>query len=304
VKGPRELAIALPTRLNNLARWRGIRWWIPLLAFPAVVVLTWDVYWVLRQFINMAVAWDRAAVDFHHLASAAAARDPYAVETYRWSPVAIWALMAITPLGITAWRAAQLVTVLTLRDWRAIAFVLVSAPFWMDVTSGQAMTFVTVAAWHALRGSRIGTWIFLAFCVLMPRPLMLPVLAWLLWKRADLRLGFAVLVVAHGIAVLATGFGPDWVARLLASSSELRHVNNLAPSRFIGVAWVPIGLVIAGWLTWRGRLGLASLAASPYVFPYYLLMLILELIPRRVLVGDRRSERGLSRRSVRGLTAS
>lgn len=304
MKDPRELTVALPTRLGDLARWHGIRWWIPLLAFPAVVLLTWDAYWVLRQFINMAVAWDGAAVDFHHLASAAAASNPYAVETYRWSPVAIWALVLITPLGITAWRAAQLVTVFTLRDWRAIALVLVSAPFWMDVTSGQAMTFVAVAAWHAVRGSRVGTWIFLTFCVLMPRPLMLPVLVWLLWKRPNLRLGFAVLVVVHGVAVLATGLGPDWVARLVASSSELRHVNNLAPSRFIGAAWIPVGFAIAGWLTWRGRLGLASLAASPYVFPYYLLMLILELIPGRVLAGDRVPERDGTRRSVRGLTAT
>ena len=38
-----------------------------------------------------------------------------------------------------------------------------------------------------------------------------------------------------------------------------------------------IGLPLAAWLTWKGRLGLASLAASPYWLPYYLLMLLLEL---------------------------
>jgi len=45
----------------------------------------------------------------------------------------------------------------------------------------------------------------------------------------------------------------------------------------MGSLWVPIGLVLAAWLTWRGRLGFASLAASPYWLPYYLFMPFLEL---------------------------
>lgn len=262
---------------------RSVRWWIPLLAIPAVVLLTWNAYWVLRQFINLSVAYDRAAVDWHHLASATAAMNPYSVESFRWSPLAWWGLHLVVPLGLTAWRLAQLAAVFTLRDWRVIVLVLISAPFWMDVTSGQAMTFVAVVAWHAVSGSRIGSWIFLALALLMPRPLMLPVLIWLLWKRPGLRGGFALMVAVSTVAVVASGLGPDWGARLLQSSSEVQHVNNLAPSRWIGGAWVPIALALAAWLTIRGRLGLASLAASPYLFPYYLLMGILELLPRRIL---------------------
>lgn len=261
----------------------SVRWWIPLLAFPAVILLTWNAYWVLRQFINLAVAYDGAAVDWHHLAAATAASNPYSIESFRWSPVAWWGLHLVVPLGLTTWRTAQLAAVLTLRDWRAIVVVLLSAPFWMDVTSGQVMTFVAVAAWHAVRGGRIGTWAFLALALLVPRPLMLPVLIWLLWQRPGLRGGLAVLVVVSGLAVIASGLGADWVQRLLQSGSEIHHVNNLAPSRWIGGAWVPIGLALAAWLTLRGRLGLASLAASPYLFPYYLLMGILELLPRRVV---------------------
>lgn len=49
---------------------------------------------------------------------------------------------------------------------------------------------------------------------------------------------------------------------------------------------MPIDFALAGWLTLPGRLGPASLAASPYVFPYYLLMAILEFLPRRVLDGE------------------
>jgi hypothetical protein len=46
---------------------------------------------------------------------------------------------------------------------------------------------------------------------------------------------------------------------------------------FLGAAWVPIGLALAAYLTIRGRLGLASLAAAPYWFGYYLVFVLLEM---------------------------
>jgi hypothetical protein len=268
---------------------RSIRWWLPLLAFPAVALLTWNAYWVIRQFIHLAVVWDGSAIDWLHLQDASRAANPYDQEWFRWSPVAAWLLKPVTALGITGWRALQLASVLTLRDRRAIALVLISAPFWMDVVSGQAITFVAVAAWHAVRGSRIGMVLFIAFALLAPRPLLLPVLVWLLWKRPEARVWFGALLVIHTVLVLASGLTGDWIARLLATSSEVTHVNNMAPSQWIGWVWAPIGLAIAAWFTWRGRLGIASIAASPYVFPYYLLMLILELRPRDAELGQARS---------------
>ena len=41
------------------------------------------------------------------------------------------------------------------------------------------------------------------------------------------------------------------------------------------------GLALAVWLTWQGRLGFASLAASPYWLPHYLLMGLLEAQPNK-----------------------
>jgi hypothetical protein len=261
---------------------QGLRWWFPLLAFSAVIVLTLDAYWIARQFLDMSVAYDGSAVDWHLLSRAAHSPNPYIFETFRWSPVAAWLLALITPLGITVWRAGQLLAVFTMRDWPAIAVVLLTAPFWIDVTAGQTITFVAVAAWHALRGSRVGTWLFFALVVLMPRPLCLPVLAWLLWKRPETRAWFAAVFAAHFILVIASGLGPDWAARLVASGGEMQHVTNLAPSRWIGWLWAPVGLALAVWFTRRGHLGFATVVASPYVFPYYLLMLVLELPARRL----------------------
>ena len=46
--------------------------------------------------------------------------------------------------------------------------------------------------------------------------------------------------------------------------------------------WLLIGVPLATWLTVKGRPGFASLAASPYWLPYYLLFLLLELPRSRV----------------------
>jgi len=105
---------------------------------------------------------------------------------------------------------------------------------------------------------------------------MLPVAVWLLWTHAEWRWRFVALFVAHGVVVLLTGWAPAWIGALVASSSEMGSILNYGPSRLIGAAWIPIGLILAAILTWRRRLGLASLAASPYWLPYYFLMLFLE----------------------------
>jgi len=54
-----------------------------------------------------------------------------------------------------------------------------------------------------------------------------------------------------------------------------RHTDG--PPAWLGSAWLLIGVPLGAWLTWRGRVGWAGLAISPYwLMPYYL-MLLLEL---------------------------
>jgi hypothetical protein len=137
-----------------------------------------------------------------------------------------------------------------------------------------------VAGAAALAGSRIGTGVYLLLALLMPRPLAVPLLVWLLWKRPEWRIPFAVAVVLNVVAVVALGYGPAWLTALL-HAGEGTSVADFGPAAFIGTLWVPIGLVLAAFLTWRGRLGLASLAASPYWLPQYLLMLLLDIVPVR-----------------------
>jgi hypothetical protein len=123
----------------------------------------------------------------------------------------------------------------------------------------------------------VATAVFLVLAVLVPRPLMLPLTVWLLWKRPATRLPFLAFFVAHAVIVVWLGYAQDWFAALTDVNAELVNAYNFGPSRFIGAWWIPIGLALAAWLTWRGNLGFASLAISPYWLPYYFLMLVLEV---------------------------
>jgi hypothetical protein len=87
---------------------------------------------------------------------------------------------------------------------------------------------------------------------------------------------FIIFLAAHATLVVVMGYGPEWISALLTVETEFASDFNFGPSHYIGPAWVPIGIGLAAWLTWRNRLGLASLAVSPYWLPYYFLMLLLE----------------------------
>jgi len=208
--------------------------------------------------------------------------NPYDTLGFRWSPIAAWLLALIVPFGLPLWQISHFVVLALLRPrWMALA-VLAWWPFWHDVMNGNVLTFVFVAAWLAITGSRPATLAFYTLVVLMPRPLMLPVTAWLLWNERWSRRWFIAIVAAHLGLVLASGLGGDWLHRLLeTSAAEVHHPWNWLPSRWIGLAWIPVGLACAAWLTRRGRLGFASVLASPYLFPDYLLLVLLELAPRQ-----------------------
>lgn len=206
---------------------------------------------------------------------------------FRYSPVLAYGFAAIASIGPVAWRLLHVVAALALPTWPMRLVTLAAWPFWYDVETGNVMMFVLLAAAWAIRGSNVGTGAFLLLALLFPRPLMVPVLAWILWRQPSWRLAAVALAVAHGIIVVASGWGSDWLARLSTLGAEAGSPNNLGPTQLIGAWWLLIGIPLAAVLTWRGRLGWASLAVSyPYVLPYYLLMLVLE-VPDRLHVATR-----------------
>lgn len=268
-----------------LARGRP-RWWLGAGAALLLLVVTPNVYLVGRSL--GIILGGGPAVDWHHFVEAGrrvgegAGLYEFAADYgYRYSPVLAHLFGLIAPIGDTAWRLIHLVAALGMPSWPMRLVTLGSWPFWFDVEAGNVMVFVVLAAAWALRGNAVGMAAFITMAVLMPRPLMLPVLAWLLWRHRTWVLPFAGLVAIHGIAVAVTGWGDEWLAVLASSSNEIGSPLNLGPSRWIGLWWLVAGIPLAAWLTLRGRVGWASLAISPYWLPYYLLMPVLELARRR-----------------------
>lgn len=197
--------------------------------------------------------------------------------TYVWSPVAAYPLKLLVPLGVTLGRALLIGAALALPTWRLRAFVLVSIPFWADISTGNVTILVFVASIWALRGSRIGTLAFFALALLIPRPLLVPTALWILWKRPAWRLPVAIMFVAHAALVWWTGLGVTWAETAIRIGPELLpNLSNLSPSRFVGLWWLVLGIPLGAWFFFRGRLGWAGLAVSPYIWPYYLYWLLPE----------------------------
>lgn len=213
------------------------------------------------------------AIDFEIFTNAgqliASGRSPYVEPLYRWHPMAAY-LFAL-PIGLLGWSLLHFV-VLGFLPWRLALIVGTSWPFWFEVDIGNAVIFQAVAGYMALRGYRAAEVAWLALAVLIPRPLVLPVTAWLVWQRPHTRPLFALIL---GAGLLSAVPYPEWFARLTTSGGDMANAWNLAPSRWIGWWWLGMALPLAGWLTWKGRLGFASVVVSPYILPQYLLMLLL-----------------------------
>lgn len=203
---------------------------------------------------------------------------------FRASPVLAWAFNPLAPMGPIPWQLLHIGAALAMPTWRLRLAVLAAWPFWFDVQHGNLLTFAVLAATWALRGSRVGSYAYLGLTLLTPRPLLMPIAGWLLWRHPELRVAFVAMFALHAVAVLATGWGAGWLDQLVASTEEVYSIWNLGPSRLIGLWWPVVGVPLGVWLTLRGRLGLASLAVSPYWLPYYLLFLLVDLpgaLPRR-----------------------
>jgi hypothetical protein len=203
-------------------------------------------------------------------------QNPYG---YHYAPQLAPVLGVLSGAGITAWRVAHFVALAVLPSRTLALVLLVSYPFWADVNTGNLMVFVLLAAAWAYRGNSVATGAYLVLCVLIPRPIMLPLLGWLLWQRPAWRGPFLGMVALAVLTAIPTGYLPDWIGSLRSSGvKDVGNDFNLSPSRFVGAAWMIVGVPLGLWLTLRGRLGWASMAISPYLLPYWVQMLGLELV--------------------------
>jgi hypothetical protein len=197
-------------------------------------------------------------------------------DSFNYNPLAAYVLAIIVPFGYPVWVAIHVVAAML--SPRPVGLVLlVTFPWWWDAALGNVVVVVFVFAAWAVRGHgwAIAATLFLA--LLIPRPLMLPVVAWLLWKFPKWRPRFVLIAVLTGVSTLLTGEGAAWLAGILRTGGDVNHYWNLSPSRFIGIAWIPFGAVLGILLARRGFVGLAALAISPYLLPYYAMFALLDI---------------------------
>jgi hypothetical protein len=230
----------------------------------------WFVGWNLYEISQ--VGFSRT--DWEILSAGARASAPFVETEFRWNPLLLGPLSLLTAMPFGLWATLHFVAVAALPTWPLRILTLISWPFWQDVSTGNVMIFVLVTAVYAIRGQRWAVLTFWTITALIPRPLMLPLAAWLVWRRTD---RWAGLVLMVGIFLVGIAADDAWIRTLAASGEDMANSYNWGPSALIGWAWVPLGIVGAAWLTRIGRLGLASLLASPYWLPYYLLMPLLDL---------------------------
>jgi hypothetical protein len=191
---------------------------------------------------------------------------------FRYSPVAAYLFIPLRFVDPAIWRVLHIAGALALPTWPMRLLLLGSWPFAFDLQLGNLMTFILLAGVWGLRGNRPAALIFLALSLLAPRPLVLPVAAWLVWKQPGLRWPFVVMFAAHTGLVIVSGWGDEWVGRLLTSTDEIGSAFNVGPTALLGPWWFLIGIPLGAWLFWRGWVGLAGLAVTPYVLPYYLML--------------------------------
>lgn len=237
---------------------------VPVVAFGMLWVVAFPHDWVVLEQVPARL---RDGTLYDHTA----------LYDWVWSPIAAWLMaVAIIPAGYWALFAVKAATLPLLGRELALLTVL-SLPFWIDAINGNFFTFVVVAGFLALRGSRVGGLAFLALACLMPRPIQVPLAAYLLWHRPDLRVPFLAMAVTSVAVAVFSGYASDWLGALLVFGGESR--DHLGPTRFVGSAWFLVGVPLAAWLTVKGRVGWAGLALSPYVLPQYLLAILWELKP-------------------------
>jgi len=197
---------------------------------------------------------------------------------FTWSPVAAWIMAGVSYVGYWPWAVAHVAAALLLvRTPLLLGLVLVSYSFWFDVAQGSTVTLAVIAGILALQGSRSASLVFLGMLLLMPRPIMAPLAIWLLWHDRSLWRPFAALFVLHATLVIVSGSALPWLETLV--SYDLAPGVTIGPTAWIGRWWLLAGIPLAVWLTLRGHVGWAGLAASPYITPQYPLVVLFELAP-------------------------
>ena len=196
--------------------------------------------------------------------------------------------LAILAIGV-AWETRRLAAV----D-RVLVFIaaLGFAPVTYELITGQ-VTMLIAAALYPVRerdGYVRGVGLGIALA-LFAKPMLLPVLVWmLLWRRQALvgTLAAAAVVTVAGVALLGTGIYAAWVDAVVGTGKIVRPGNisltSLEPSAVV-VALSVVAIALAGWAIVRDeRRGFVAaltgaMLVAPFTLMYQVSILLLAVRP-------------------------
>lgn len=261
----------------HAARRAAVAAWTPRVAFLAVLAFI---------AVNALLIWrhlpwlasDALGIDFR--AYAVDPMQPYATDGFRYPPLTAWVLAPFVAAGFGIWTLLHFLSLLLIPDRRTALLLGVSIAFYLDWVLGNTVTFTFVFAAVAVSGSRWGTWGFLIMCALFPRPFMLPVAAWLVWRHPEWR---APAVAVAGVALLsnlATGQMDEYIA-MLRTWSSIEFDRYFFSPVAIGPLWLPLALAVTAIAVWKDRPGIAAMTIQPYIGFKYAMFLLLEFVSPR-----------------------
>ncbi len=216
--------------------------------------------------------WTRDLLDGRRVLEAgatwAAGGDPYAVRGYFYTPA-----LAVVASLLPAWSlyvllVASMATVLALAPRHPLAIVAILAwpPVWADLALGNETILLTGALMLAIgrddawRGAPLGIGL-----ALVPKPMFLPVLLWLLVHRRRSLLGIVLAGLAVTVpAALATGAYPAFFGAL-AVGIEPKFEGNIGITTVLpdaGLLVSILALVVAAWWARRDEAGLMVAAIA------------------------------------------
>jgi len=220
----------------------------------------------------------------------ASGMDPYAFSMppidalYRYSPMfaVLMAPLSGLPLPVVAfaWRLVAFGLLgLSVRGLGWVGVIILFNPLVVfdllvaNVSTLFLAAMITVVRWPSAR--TVAGYALLV--VLVPKPTLLPVLAWGLWRVAPARLPVG-LVAALGVATLAI---PGYAPAVLSGSHIFGLMQNL---QALSPMTVYVALSAAACLTiastrWPRLLGPAAVLATPYYFDYGWMLILLALVP-------------------------
>jgi len=257
-------------------------------AIPIVVI------GVLLTTFVFGVRWSWSGFDLGVYLEAgrrlAAGQDPYAFTQppidamYRYSPefAAAMAGLSALPYSVVAvgWRLLAVgLLALSVRGlgWRGV-LILVNPLIVLDLAVGNVATIMLAAMIAVVRWPTARTLTAYALLVIViPKPTLLPVLAWGLWTIHPARMPVTVMLAVGMVTLLYPEFGSG----LLSGSHifGMTQTLNFVPASLVWAALATGGLLTILSIRLPRLLGCAAVLVTPYYFNYGWIPLLLILVP-------------------------